>query len=454
VLNLDINDQFLIFYPSINHPILTKRLPLRKKYIALLWHYLKEFKPDDSAVYARMQQLHQLLLGGETADDVDLSAANKSIMRTRSAPCKLYSYRYLFLFDCIYILSPTDEQLAKDICAVLKSNVSSRYHPMMDSISTKMFSPDPVYPGGFIPKEMFACWVQMRRFLKSPQKTITLTATMSAGKSTLINTLIGQELSFAKKAACTGTTIEFISASATNPVYHIISEQEELFNLSPNDVHSYTNGQTAPCTIIGHFSSPFEVSRIRLIDTPGVDSSRNPEHKEITRATLENIPSDILLYVIPVANYGSEDDYVHLSYVLKKAKYRKIIFVLNMMDECDSEDDSVEDIVSNVRAHLEKIGFSNPVICPVSARAGFVLKSALHGEKLTDTESKAAQAFFHKFNDSFYTSLAYKERIPDQKFTKSDEIIYGINKRQFIKSYANTGIPHLESVLLKTIVED
>ena len=110
------------------------------------------------------------------------------------------------------------------------------------------------------------------------------------------------------------------------------------------------------------------------MDTPGVNSSLNPQHKELVRKEFSDNNPEILVYVIPVETYGSEDDYNHLKYVLKKVSYGRIIFVVNMMDTYDPEDDSVEDILQNIRAHLSEIGFENPMVCPVSAKAGLLIK--------------------------------------------------------------------------------
>ena len=63
-----------------------------------------------------------------------------------------------------------------------------------------------------------------------------------------------------------------------------------------------------------------------------------------------------------------------MKYVLKKVSYGRIIFLFNMMDTYDPEYDSVEDILQNIRAHLSEIGFENPMVCPVSAKAGLLIK--------------------------------------------------------------------------------
>lgn len=73
---------------------------------------------------------------------------------------------------------------------------------------------------------------------------------------------------------------------------------------------------------------------------------------------------DAVVYVIPVENYGSEGDFFHLKYILNQVKFKKIVFAINMMDTCNFEDDSVCEIMDNVKSHLMEHGYEDSDCVP------------------------------------------------------------------------------------------
>ena len=189
---------------------------------------------------------------------------------------------------------------------------------------------------------------------------------MSAGKSTLINALIGQELSFTKKAACTATVMDFYSSPVYHPKYNVFDEQGEKLNLSAPQVRKTSEERKTPLSVAGYFNSEVGKYKIRLIDTPGVNSFLNPAHKQITRDELRNNEHDVIVYVIPVENYGSEGDFAHLSFI-HKCKIWENNFAVNMMDSCDFEDDDIEEIISNVSEPFDRYriyrSYRMPYVC-------------------------------------------------------------------------------------------
>lgn len=285
-----------------------------------------------------------------------------------------------------------------------------------------------------------------------PEKKIVLTATMSAGKSTLVNALVGRELSFAKKAACTSTILRFASAPVTHSRYHVQYDQKYQLNLTSEQVREALRSQKDPCTVIGHFYSGLSRQRILLTDTPGVDSARNREHKKITREALKNDPYDLILYMIPVENYGSDDDDSHLKFIRKYAPDKKILFIVNMMDTCDAEDDSVEEILGNIADYLRHLGFADPVICPVSAKAGFLCGAALTGGKLSGSSEKDLEDFCAKFRRPEYDMSQYYadgsvDDMPCDIFSQKQHPEWG-------EIYRRTGIPGLKAAILDALKEE
>ena len=82
-------------------------------------------------------------------------------------------------------------------------------------------------------------------------------------------------------------------------------------------------------------------------------------HGEITRDRLKSNDIDILVYVMSVSNFGAKGDDEHLKFIRENVKYKKLILAINMLDTSSSEDDSILDIISNIKKYLEKLELKN-----------------------------------------------------------------------------------------------
>lgn len=449
---------YAICYPHIEHPLRTEKVNLKKKYVLLLKYYVDKFCSGDPVVLYRLKTFSITLLGTNEFDrtlplDESITQLTGTILKTRFTPFRLFSYRYLFLFDCIFIMAIDNEALGSKICDKLKSTVNSRYHNTLNSMKEKMYLCDSDFASKkLITNEMVDEWNRAKEYINSHNRNITFTATMSAGKSTLINAIIGKELSYVKRAACTATVMKFVT-SPTNGVNSNIfyDEQIKLFQ-SESNVRDFTKGREIPCSINSFFFSPLSSRHITLIDTPGVNSSQNPKHKKVTHEELSSGSTDILVYVIPVENYGSEDDYMHLSYIKRKVDYNRIVFVVNMMDACDFEDDSVSEIITNISEHLSDIGYEEPIVCPMSAKAGMLIKQVLYGSTLSDNDKKACNTYIDMFQNK---ELELGALYPPVKknISKNDPTWLAPDFEKIWSAYINTGLPGFETLLLSLTKE-
>ena len=455
---MNILEGYAICYPQLTHPLMSEKDDLKRKYISLLKSYADNFCPNDQVILYRLKTFSMALFGITELSDVFLLDENISklagtIMKTRFTPFRLFSYRYLFLYDCIFIMAANDEALGERICNELKSTVNSHYHYTLDSMKKKMYLGDPDFASKkLITDEMVVEWNRVRTYINSHNRNITFTATMSAGKSTLINAIIGKELSYAKMAACTATVMKFITSPTQGTHCNIFNDDQIKQLQAECDVREFTKGREVPCNINSFFLSTLSSQKVTLIDTPGVNSSQNPKHKKITRIELTSESTDILVYVIPVENYGSEGDFEHLSYIKKKVSYNRIVFVVNMMDSCDFEDDSVSEIVTNIKEHLTDIGFEEPIVCPISAKAGMLIKQALYGSELSANDKKACAAYVGMFqNKELELGILYPS--VEKITSKNDTTWLEIDTDKIWSAYINTGLPGFETLLLSLTKE-
>ena len=435
------------YYPDIVHPLMKEKSELKLKYVMRLVEYANKFGEKNLIDINILNILYSLF--GDINDIQEKYKECKKVnnLADNSSPFRIFSYRYVFLFDCLLLFAVDDMEKGMMICEELKKHVHGRYHKRIDSMVSKMYKgSDDFATNTLISKEMIKSWLNARQYVNTNNHDIVFTATMSAGKSTLINAIIGSDLSGAKKAACTSQVIRFHSIPIKSDFYTITDNNNCCYMQNINNIHQLVRQHDNGHEIICYFRSKLNSGRYTLIDTPGVNSSQNPQHKKITRNTLVNNVGT-LVYVIPVESYGSTDDYEHLQYILKKANYERILFVINMIDNIDTEDDSVEEIMFNVREHLEQIGFSDPEIYPISAKAGLQLKQMLSGVPLTQNEKISAQNYIRVFSQPEYALAKY------YSFCYKDE--KELNYWPFIKknkkiwnAYINTGLPGFENALL------
>lgn len=430
----------IIGYPLLEHPLFKEKKELKEKYLKLMAYFSYKYCSNDKDACEKVKSLAEVLLPEYSEGSVENPQNSASaILKTRFTPFRFFSYRYVFLFDSILLFASNSKKDAEAISEECKSWVNKRFHKKIDEIVRRMFDNNMDFAKrNLITDEMIKSWEIVKKYHASTEKKIVFTATMSAGKSTLINAIIGRELSSAKKAACTSSIIEFCSLPSNRDAYYIYSGDNEIQG-DGNFVQNYLKNNSNSLEVYGYFDSELSETKIRLVDTPGINSSRNPEHKKITREALKSCKDATIVYVIPVENYGAEDDYNHLKYIKKNVEYSDIIFVVNMIDTCDFEDDSLTQIMEDIKEHLISIGFENPRVYPISAKAGFELKHLSRDYVITENERASAEEFSKKFMKDEYRLLDYYPQIGSRdEYSKSERV-----------DLSNTGLIMFEKLLLK-----
>lgn len=440
-----------IAYPNIKHPLCTENKILKEKYIQLLKYFIKDI--EDECGYEkcryRLNLLSKILLDKKADEippllNVNLNSICKMINKIRFTPFHVFSYRYVLLFDVLFIVGVDNRELGNQIVnKILLMNKKNIRNSLTDFASDMYDGKFTQLENKLVTKEMLMAWMDSREYLSTRMKKITFTATMSAGKSTLINAVIGEDVSLSKKAACTSTIMKFRSTPCNTDDYIVLDGNGNILFMSKDEVKQYTSKLNQSSEIMGYFHSELSKRRVSIVDTPGVNSSLNPQHKKITRNELKT-GTDILVYIIPVETYGSTDDYDHLQYIKNNVSYKKILFIINMMDSCDFEDDSVDEIVNDVKEHLSGIGFINPVVCPMSAKSGLLLKRFVLNEHVNDNDFRLCNLLKTKFNDENLQLGVYYPHV---------DSIQNVDA-SLSRSYIATGLPGFEKLLIQYLKED
>ncbi|WP_342405622.1 dynamin family protein [Brevibacillus sp. FSL K6-2834] len=230
----------------------------------------------------------------------------------------------------------------------------------------------------------------------SSEFEIAVIATVSSGKSTLINALLGQELMPSKNAACTATIVsiknvdhrqEFVArcldhnGREVEPLQPIDIEKMKEFNESEDISLIEMEGK------IPAISS--QKMNLVLLDTPGPNNSRNAAHKEHTFRVIKGETKPMVLYVLNTTALSTNDDSSLLDSVAEQMKSGgkqskdRFIFAVNKIDELDPDTETIEDTLRNVREYLYEKGIENPNIYPVSAEMAKLIRMAQNGHPLT-----------------------------------------------------------------------
>lgn len=214
---------------------------------------------------------------------------------------------------------------------------------------------------------------------KSSDFEVCVVATMSAGKSTLINAMLGTKLMPSKQEACTAI-ITRIKDTESNDTWQaaVYSKDNRLIETHENLTYATMerlNGDEKVSVIKVAGNIPFVSSEdvsLVLIDTPGPNNSRDPEHKKVQSEFLNKSSKSLVLYIME-GTFGSDDDNALLQRVADSMKVGgkqskdRFIFVVNKMDDRRKEDGDTTQTLDRIRAYLKGHGITQPNLFPAAA---------------------------------------------------------------------------------------
>ena len=246
---------------------------------------------------------------------------------------------------------------------------------------------------------------------KSSDFEVNVVATMSAGKSTLINSLLRQKLMPAKQEACTATITEIKDTDGGCFTAKVYDANGSLIQTHPEltfEIMEKLNSDPAVSKIRAEGNIPFVSSEdvsLVLVDTPGPNNSRDPEHRAATYRMLSESSKAVVLYILNATQLAVNDDYNLLSHVADsmrvggKQSRDRFIFVVNKLDEFKKGEDSVDAAIAKVRDYLKDNGIENANIYPASALTALNIRTILaESDDDDDDEVYEAKGKVRKFN--------------------------------------------------------
>lgn len=298
------------------------------------------------------------------------------------------------------------------------------------------------------------------RNAKSSDFEVCVVATMSAGKSTLINALIQDKLMPSKQEACTAIITRIKDDDHKNWKAEVYGKDGELLEAEENlnyETMNRLNSDEAVSEIRVNGDIPFvtaeDVSLV-LIDTPGPNNARNAEHRAVQERFLSKSSKSLILYIME-GTFGSDADDRLLSSVAKsmsvggKQSKDRFIFVVNKMDDRRQEDGETSETLERVRNYLENHEIKNPNLFPAAALPALNIRLMEKGAMIDEDTIDETEVKVRKLNR--------KEALHFERYSPLPASIRGKIKGDLAKAESeknenqqaliHTGIPSVEAAI-------
>ena len=345
--------------------------------------------------------------------ETDKLIFTKKAIKIKRLGFKFFTMRQFFFFDCFYLLEKSGflnelegayELFDKRICGFFSRKKLSQIwrffaQNVINSIDTfsESLIESPIAP-------LCDHRSKDKKFHKKKLKKVLVVATMSSGKSTLINAITGYKLNKVKTTACTSRLTYLYNKPEADGITFV--DEKQRYNHA-YEIKSISSDNFVKAAF--HFDSELAEERICIIDTPGVNYAINNKHGELTRNAIKENDYDAILFVFNATQFAINDEDEFLDYVIKNTK-KKIIFTINQLDRFKESEDSVEDIMVQLQKRLKEKGLKKTTIVAVSALAGLLFKTKSSGQELDEDEELDFLQFNRKFKKSFYNFSRYNNK--------------------------------------------
>ena len=285
-------------------------------------------------------------------------------------------------------------------------------------------------------------------------------ATMSSGKSTLINALLGGQVLPSKNEACTAKKYMILDDDQSDgtTIYITYKNGQTLIekeNIAEELERANNNEEVVEVLIKDDIKGVLNTDRALLVvDTPGPNNSRDESHEKVMEDVISKVKGGLFLYVMNATQMGINDDKYLLWKIREQIKANpkiSLIFVLNKVDQLDEDrGESVEQFVSIAKEYLLSNGIEKPYIIPVSALSASLFKKVLNGLELTRNEYRSFCDCYDVYQPKDYSMRSFA--ITDTLKNQNDKVqVRGMEYmiRDLNRAIDNTGIRLLEEEIQK-----
>lgn len=293
---------------------------------------------------------------------------------------------------------------------------------------------------------------------KSEDFEVDVVGTMSAGKSTFINSILQSKLMPASSEAKTAIITKIKDNDEPNWQAEVKDKDDntiaEFANVTYEEMDKLnSNENVAEIKITGDI--PFvtsEENSLVLVDTPGPNNARNNKHRDVQNNFLKESSKNLVIYIME-ATYGNNDDDALLKEISKsmtvkgKCSKDRFIFIVNKMDARRETDGGIEGTLNRIRDYLKGKHIYNPNLFPIAALPALDIRMIETGIETDDIVIAETNAKAMKLNRDLHLEeyatlpLSVKREIKEQ--LAEAENLKNINEQALI----HTGIVSVEAAI-------
>ena len=465
------------------HPILKlDDNTIKSNYISILKAFLEAFFENNDSNDDLDDWKDKLLKFYEEKFDYKNSSISEdsidNLMKTT-----YFKYRYWFLLDCLFIAGFVNQKVGDQILTVLKTFYKSvifyraeefdyvynafyqdnrpddflNKYPFMTDVDNRFWNEIKDYFYNLFGKsekcirriqekkvfDVFNIIWKNRRFLEEKETRIMITGNMSAGKSTLLNSIVGKKVAKTGNEATTAKNHYIYNKAGEDNLNYKYDEHLDLDASTDELLENNEENESINISVATRFRLLQDMNNRRLcfIDTPGVNAAKHKEHKAATDQAIKNEKCDFLIYLRNGEHLGDDSDVGYLQ-DLKKEYSGNIIFLINKLDEFKEDDNEyIDDMLDRAEEDIKKAQFNDILVYPISAYAAYLAKQKLYGYELSKSEKRKWDLYVEQFKDEYYHYDKYWdnfEDLPDLKYIKNEDIKLVL---------LHSGILNLENIL-------
>ena len=230
----------------------------------------------------------------------------------------------------------------------------------------------------------------MRKELAKARKRpirIAAMGTKKAGKSVIINCLLGQEYAPTSSELPTPNLIKYIPEPPEQEIF-LEYEGRRMAFATAEDVKFYIQGEfekaqkntgekAALKEMVVHYPSE-ELTGYEIYDTPGPNfAGAGDSHAEIAEACIKD--ADVCIFVMNYSNHLTDDEEKFLkkirTFFEENGKFYSLLIAVNRVDERYSAEveKSLSRVIDYIRRRLGELGYPHIVTFGTSALQGFYL---------------------------------------------------------------------------------
>lgn len=228
------------------------------------------------------------------------------------------------------------------------------------------------------------------------QYSVAVVATMSAGKSTLLNALMVEDILPTNSRACTSTIFAIIDDDKAEKFvgrHEMDGQFSSWEDIDRQKLIEWNKLHYNRIELKGNMPVLITEDRnvkMTLLDTPGPNNSTNMEHHQITTNLIENYDYSCVVCVLNTRALSTNNEkelLIELRQQLEKRKNFNIFFVLNQIDELDVEQEETPfETIKDLKDFLVSLGFNSPVVIPTSAKLSMNIRNIHKNSTLMSEE--------------------------------------------------------------------